>query len=410
MIQPFASLGALLPVSGNRVKIICWLTLVVLMLTWGGVAAAAGGDALVLAEGDRSQAVTLLIVFVSLALGVSFLCSVAEAVLLSITPTYIEGLREKKPKRADLLTRLRFEQVDRSLAAILTMNTIAHTVGAIEAGAQSAVVFGSTWVGIFSAVMTLLILFISEIIPKTLGAVYWPQLVNATALYIRTLIVTLYPLVKISEALTQLIARGREVHHFSRDEFMAMVGLGEQTGILDPQEHAIIRNLIQLRFLRARDIMTPRTVIAALALHMDLGEAKEVARSSPFSRLPVFGTGIDDIRGFVLKDELLACQDSDGAEGGLSGVMREVIAVPESMELPRLMNFFIEKRVHLAVVVDEFGGTRGLVTLEDVVETLLGMEIVDELDSVADMQALARKQWERRAKRLGLEHSVEGNG
>jgi len=354
-------------------------------------------------QGDRGEAITLLVAFVALALGVSFLCSVAEAVLLSITPSYIEGLREKRPKRAALLAQMRLEKVDRSLAAILTMNTIAHTVGAIEAGAQSAVVFGSAWVGYFSAAMTLLILFLSEIIPKTLGAVFWRQLVGATALYIRTLVVGLYPLVLISEALTRLIARGKEVHRFSRDEFVAMAGLGEQTGALDPHEHAFIRNLFQFRVLSARDIMTPRTVIAPLSMQMSFAEAKQAAAHSPFSRLPVFGDGPDDIKGFVLKDELLASPESEADDAGLTGLLREVIAVPESMDLVRLMNFFLEKKVHMAIVVDEFGGTRGLVTLEDVMETLLGMEIVDEMDSVTDMQVLARKQWEKRARGLGFE-------
>ena len=354
-------------------------------------------------QGDRGEAITLLVAFVALALVSSFLCSVAEAVLLSITPSYIEGLREKRPKRAALLAQMRLEKVDRSLAAILTMNTIAHTVGAIEAGAQSATVFGSAWVGYFSAAMTLLILFLSEIIPKTLGAVYWRQLVGATAIYIRTLVVGLYPLVLISEALTRLVARGKEVHRFSRDEFVAMAGLGEQTGALDPHEHAFIRNLFQFRVLTARDIMTPRTVIASLSIQMSLAEAKQTAANSPFSRLPVFAAGPDDIKGFVLKDELLASSE-DAADGGeLTTLLRETVAVPESMNLVRLMNIFLENKVHMAIVVDEYGGTRGLVTLEDVMETLLGMEIVDEMDNVTDMQELARKQWRKRSKVLGVD-------
>jgi len=362
------------------------------------------------AEGDRGKAIVLLIAFVTLALVSSFLCSVAEAVLLSITPSYIEGLREKRPKRAALLARMRLEKVDRSLAAILTMNTIAHTVGAIEAGAQSATVFGSAWVGYFSAAMTLLILFLSEIIPKTLGAVYWRQLVGATTLYIRALVVGLYPLVLISEALTRLIARGKEVHRFSRDEFVAMAGLGEQTGALDPHEHAFIRNLFQFRVLSARDIMTPRTVISALSMRMSLAEARQAATHSPFSRLPVFGDGPDDIKGFVLKDELLANSASAAEGADLAALLRETVVVPESMDLLRLMNFFLEKQAHMAIVVDEYGGTRGLVTLEDVMETLLGMEIVDEMDSVTDMQALARKQWAKRAKVLGVELGDEKGG
>ena len=213
-----------------------------------------------------------------MALVISFLCSVAETVLLSMTPSYIEGLKVQKPEQAARLKLLRQEKIDRSLAAILTMNTVAHTVGAIEAGAQSAIVFGSTWVGLFSAIMTLLILFLSEIVPKTLGAVYWRKLVGITTLYIRALIVLMYPLVVVSEALTRLITRGKTAHKFSREEFLSMVGFGQKSGEIDEHESKIIQNLFRFRSLKVTDVMTPRVVISSLSEDMPVSEAQKALR------------------------------------------------------------------------------------------------------------------------------------
>jgi CBS domain containing-hemolysin-like protein len=352
---------------------------------------------------DPDTALIALVTFVGLALVVSFLCSIAETVLLSITPSYIESLRSDDAVAAGRLQILRQEKVDRSLAAILTMNTIAHTVGAIEAGAQSAIVFGSAWVGVFSAVVTLLILFFSEIIPKTLGALYWPRLVRVTAAYIRTLILCLYPLVLASEWLTRLITRGKEVHRFSREEFVAMADLGEQIGEIDPQESRIIQNLFRFRSLNATDIMTPRTVVSALPETTSISEAQEAVQHIRFSRLPVYRDNIDRITGFVLRDDVLLHSTAENLGTTLQACKREILAVPELMHLPALLEFMLTKRQHIAVVVDEYGGTKGLVTLEDVIETLLGLEIIDEMDSVSSMRALAKKQWERRAKALGIE-------
>lgn len=355
---------------------------------------------------DTEQALILLILFVSIALGISFLCSIAEAVLLSITPTYIQIRKEKDPRRGDLLHQLRIEKVDRSLAAILTMNTIAHTVGAIEAGVQSAVVFGSNWVGLFSAIMTLAILFFSEIIPKTVGTVYWTSLVGVTSTYIRSLIVLLYPLVIASEALTRLITKGKPIQHFSREELIAMAGVGEETGDIEKHESLILQNLFRLQTLKVTDIMTPRTVMFTLPHDMLISDAQPAVEDSPFSRIPIVDGSIDEIEGFVLKDEILAAGLNAGDQI-LSSLKRELRAVPDSLLLPALLKLLLDKRHHIVLLVDEYGGTRGLVSLEDVMETLLGTEIVDELDNVADMQALARKQGARQIKSLGLKDSDE---
>jgi CBS domain containing-hemolysin-like protein len=296
--------------------------------------------------------------------------------------------------------------VGRSLAAILTLNTIAHTVGAIGAGSEATVVFGSAWFGLFSAVMTLMILFLSEIIPKTLGAVYWRHLTWPTAFFVRYLIMLLYPLILIAEGLTKLIAHRKDVHVFSRDEFIAMAGIGEKAGQIREHETRIIRNLFRLGSLKAKDIMTPRTVILGFQQDMSVAEALDAIPHCSFSRLPIYGGNLDDVTGFILKSDMLLYKAEAMGDVKLKNLKRDLQAVHDDMPLSDLLEFLLDQRQHIALVVSEYGGTRGLVTLEDAVETLLGMEIVDELDSVEDMQALARQQWTKRARALGLETEV----
>ena len=352
---------------------------------------------------DMSADGLLLIIYVLLALVFSFLCSVAESVLLSITPSYIEGQKERRPKHAAILKRLRQDNVDRSIAAILTLNTIAHTVGAIGAGAKATVVFGSAWFGLFSAIMTILILFLSEIVPKTLGTVYWTILVGPISYFVNTLIVVLYPIVWISERLTKIIAHGKDIHIFSRDEFIAMAQVGVETGHIRDKESKIIRNIFRFDSLKVDDIMTPRTVISALPEDMKIIDSLKQVTQTPFSRLPLYTTHIDDITGFVLKEDILFKAAQVRGDEKLNALKREILAVPESISLTGLLEQFLKDRQHIAIVVNEHGGTDGLVTLEDLIETLMGMEIVDETDNVEDMRALARKQWKERAKALGLD-------
>ncbi len=345
----------------------------------------------------------LLIIYVLLALMFSFLCSVAESVLLSITPSYIEGQKERRPNYAAMLKHLRQDNVDRSLAAILTLNTIAHTVGAIGAGSKATAVFGSAWFGLFSAVMTLLILFFSEIVPKTLGAVYWSKLAGITSYFVNALILVLYPIVWISEKLTKFISRGKDIHVFSRDEFIAMAHMGAETGHIRDEESTIIRNIFQFESLRVGDIMTPRAVVFALPEDMNVIDSLEQVTQSPFSRIPLYTMHIDDISGFVLKEDVLINAAQKQSDKKLKALKRKILAVPESISLISLLEQFLKERQHIAIVVDEHGGTDGLVTLEDVIETLMGMEIMDETDDVEDMRSLARKQWKERAKAMGFD-------
>ena len=352
--------------------------------------------------------VVLLVVYILLALVFSFLCSVAEAVLLSITPSFIAGLRDRRPGLSNLLKQLKQDNVDQSLAAILTLNTIAHTVGAIGSGSKATVVFGSAWFGLFSALMTLMILFLSEIIPKTIGAVYWRALAGLTAQFVRTLIWVLYPLIRISEALTQLIARGKTGHVFNRDEFLAMAGIGERAGKIDPGELRIIRNLFRLGSLTAKDIMTPRTVISGLQQDLTVSEALDIRPTVSFSRVPLYQEDLDHITGFILRDDLLLSKTQGHGDVKLKTLKRTIQTVTGNIPLSNLLDFFIDQRQRIALVTGEHGGTSGLVTTEDVVETLLGMEIVDEMDKVEDMQALARRQWARRARELGVNVDADG--
>lgn len=347
----------------------------------------------------------LLIIYVLLALVFSFACSIAEAVLLSMPPSFIEGLREKKPRRAALLRKLKQDNLDRSLAAILTLNTIAHTVGAIMAGAKAEHVFGSAWFGVFSAVMTLLILFLSEILPKTIGAVFWPKLSGVTAHFVNLLILSLFPIVWLSEKLTQLISRNGNAHGVSRDELIAMAGIGRKSGYIDDSEYKIMLNLFRFRTMTVTDIMTPRTVISALPETMKIKDAIEHIEKNPFSRFPVYQTNMDDIRGFVLRYEILLNMSLDRHDEPLKTFMRDILAVHQKTKASALLKQLIKEHRHIALVFDEHGGTCGLVTLEDLIETLIGMEIVDEIDRIEDMRLLARKLWEERARTIGIEDS-----
>lgn len=346
--------------------------------------------------------IIVLIASILLALGFSFLCSIAEAALLSMTPSYIESLRSAHPKRAARLRRLKMDNLDRSLAAILTLNTIAHTVGAILSGAKATVVFGSAWFGLFSAIMTLMILFLSEIVPKTLGAVYWKQLISPTALFVQGLIALLYPIVWLSERLTQWISGGKKAHVFSREELISMARIGEASGRMPQSESRILSNLFRLGTLTARDIMTPRTVITSLPETASLEQALATVAKRPFSRVPVYQNKEDQITGFVLRDDVLMGNAHGKNTETLKSLRRDIMKVPAAVRLTKLFDTFLQERQHIAIVLDEFGGNQGLVTLEDLVETLIGMEIIDETDRVVDMRALARKQWDQRAHAMGL--------
>jgi CBS domain containing-hemolysin-like protein len=353
---------------------------------------------------------TLLFVYLGLAIGVSFLCSILEAILLSVSQSYIAMLENDDRSSGSLMRNLK-DDIDRPLSAILTLNTFAHTVGAAGVGAQAQMVFGSGYVGITSAILTLLILFVSEIIPKTLGATYWKTLAPVAARIIRVLIWILYPFVVISMGITKLLSDDEDRPTFSREEFSAMADRGAQEGIIEKEESAILKNLVRFSSLRVKDIMTPRVVVVMFNEDAVVNDVFEKHDELRFSRLPVYGEKEDDITGYVLKNDLLIQLAQDNGSQKLKELKRDILILPETISLQSLFEQLLENQEHIAVAVDEYGGLSGIVTMEDVVETLLGMEIVDEIDENEDMQKLARKNWRQRARKLGIveeDHISEG--
>ncbi|PVV07845.1 MAG: hemolysin [gamma proteobacterium symbiont of Ctena orbiculata] len=344
----------------------------------------------------------LLIVYVLIALGFSFLCSIAEAVILSITHPYISVMDQQGSRAAPILRKMKLD-INDPLAAILTLNTTAHTIGAAGAGAQAAAVFGNAYVGVASAILTLMILIFSEIIPKTLGANYWRQLAPVTAYTLRFLIWILYPFVVMSALLTRLLSREGSHGHFRREEFTAMAKAGEEEGKLDLHESLILKNLFLLSETRVTDVMTPRTVVFSLDETLLVQDYFDKHHGSRFSRIPVYKENRDHVTGFVLRSDLLLSHARGNSETRLDVYRRDMTALPDNSSLQTAFELFIEKRSHIMLVVDEYGSMSGIITLEDILETILGIEIVDEGDRIDDMRKLARRLWRKRADRMGLE-------
>lgn len=344
----------------------------------------------------------LLFFYLFLALGVSFLCSILEAVLLSVTPSFIAVLEQDGVKAGQALRELK-EDIDRPLAAILSLNTIAHTIGAAGVGAQAQILFGNAYVTIASVILTLLILVFSEIIPKTLGALYWKELAGFAARALKALILVTYPLVLLSMGITRWLAREEGQPGISREELGAMAELGLQEGVFEEGESSIFRNLIQFSSLRARDIMTPRIVVVKFQQDKTISEILDQKEQLFVSRIPVYGEDEEDITGYILKNDLYYYLSRGEGHKKLAEIKREMPMCPESITLKSLLERLLSEHEHIVGVVDEYGGFSGLVTIEDVIETLLGMEIVDEIDAVEDMQKMARQKWRERAKRMGIE-------
>jgi CBS domain containing-hemolysin-like protein len=344
----------------------------------------------------------LLILYVSVALVFSFLCSIAEAVILSVTPAYIALLSKHGRKSGTVLTRLK-KDVNKPLAAILTLNTIAHTVGAAGAGAQAAAVFGNTYVGIASAILTLLILVFSEIIPKTLGAHYWRKIAPITAYGLELLVLLLYPFVKLSEKLTGFLTADSSVDGVTRDELAVLAELGVANGNLAHRESSIFRNLLLLDKLSVKSAMTPRMVVFSLPEDTRVDEYFHIHDDVRFSRIPVYRNDKEEITGFVLRPDLLLAQARGNPDLLLKDFKRDILALLQSMSLSHAFDELLRQRAQVALVVDEYGGLEGILTMEDIIETLLDIEIVDESDRDVDMQALARRLWKKRARDMGIE-------
>ena len=335
----------------------------------------------------------LLVFYFLLAVLCSFLCSILEAVLLSMTPSYVTSMKEKGARSAKLLGLLK-ENVDRPLAAILSLNTIAHTAGAAGVGAQAQLVWGEASLTIVSAVLTLLILVLSEIIPKTVGATFWRQLAVPSAYITYWLTIILRPFVWLAMGITRLLSRNDDNSSMDRDEMLAMAQLGQAEGILDLTEAAAVRSVIAFRSVKVEDVLTPRVVTLVWPSERTVGQVMKDHESIPYSRIPVRGKSVDEILGYVLKSDILAAAARDEFDRPLSDLVHEAFVVKEESSLKKLFLRFLKEREHMAIVVDEFGGFAGVVTLEDVIETMIGHEIMDEIDKVEDMRKLARDQME----------------
>ena len=353
---------------------------------------------------------TLLILYLLLAIGVSFLCSILEAVLLSVTPAYVADLEHRKPRIGRKLRRHK-EDIDRPLSAILSLNTVAHTVGAAGVGAQAQVVFGEAYVTAVSIVLTLLILVLSEIIPKTLGATHWRLLAPLGSRTLTVLIPLLYPLVVLAQGITLLLSRGKRQQMFHRHELSAYAEIGVEEVEIREQQSRIVKNLIRLDSLRGKDIMTPRTVVVFFSETDTVGDVMKDPNASSVARFPLTtGRSSDEISGYVLRDDLLEEWAEGRTDLPLSRKRRKVLVLPDLVRLGDLFEKLLAQQEQMAILVNEYGGFSGLATVEDIVETLVGMDIVDEDDTIANRRSMAREWWEQRAKRLGIYEDQEFEG
>jgi CBS domain containing-hemolysin-like protein len=350
---------------------------------------------------------TLLLIYLAIAIGVSFLCSILEAVLLSITPSYVEKLSKEHPRSGVRLTKVR-ERLDESLSSILILNTFAHTMGAAGVGSQALQIFGAHWETPIAIALTLIILYFSEIIPKTLGASFWRQLAIPASWIIGWLVKLVYPLVWTATRLTRLFNR-KQNHRVTKEEIIAMASLGHKGGNLDSQENEYLANVLSLREKTTEDVLTPRTVVHMLQRNTTVSAALEISETKKFSRMPVYGIDIDDIRGKVLRTDLYEAERSGHGSDPVSNYTRSIFRISEKLPVYQLLDLFIKRHAHLFLVDDEFGQTSGIVTLEDAIETLLGREILDESDTVTDMQELAREKYRERLREIKRQTEAEND-
>jgi len=355
----------------------------------------------------------LLVLFFSLSIVFSFLCSIWEAVLLSITPSHAQVLLQQDHPVGEKLKEYK-DEIDRPLSAILTLNTLAHTVGAIGVGAQAGKLFGTGEIIVggvvlpisgevlIAGLMTIAILFLSEIFPKTIGANNWKTLTPFTVRSLTVISFILAPFVWVSQLITKMLKKDKKKSVLSRTDFAAMTQIGLKHGTLKNSESKIIHNLLRFDTIKTSSITTPRTVMLAAEMNTTLQAFYDKQPTIRFSRIPLYDTKIDKVNGYVLKDDLLDNILKGNGEKPLSFLKRDIIVVNEDVPVPALFSQLSEAREHIALVVDEYGGVEGVVTMEDVIETLLGLEIIDEFDNISDMQKLAHQKWEERAKSLGL--------
>ncbi len=335
-----------------------------------------------------------LFAYLLLALVISFICSLVEAVFLSISRSYLNSIKDQNPWAISFLNFKK--NVDTPLSAILALNTIAHTIGAAGVGAEATRLFGDSYLGIVSAVLTILILIFSEIIPKTIGAIYWKKLSRYTFYIIKFMVVVSYPLVIISNKITSLFSIKKETI-VTREQISALANLGYDEGVFSKQENKIIQNIINLKKVKAAEIMTPRVVVFSLNENLSLSNFKTKVDNLTFSRIPIFSDQKEKISGYIYLQDILEKSLEDNIENiKLKNFKRNILTLPNSINLFSLFNKLIENKEHISMIVDEYGGFDGIITMEDIIETLLGLEIIDENDKVIDMQAYAKQKWKKK--------------
>jgi CBS domain containing-hemolysin-like protein len=343
----------------------------------------------------------LLLSYLSLALIVSFICSIMEAVLLSTPNSFLIVKEESGNSWAKAFLGLK-NNIDKPLSAILSLNTVAHTVGAAGVGAQAVVVFGDEFFGVVSAILTILILVFTEIIPKTIGARYWRNLAKPASIVINAMTVITYPLVVISALITKAISKNQQEQTTSREEIAALASIGADEGVFTEKEHKIIQNLLKLKNVKVTEIMTPRVVVAVADENISLADFLKNKDYLKFSRIPVYSENDENITGYVFRQTVFEKLAEDQHELKLREIKRDIVIVPDSIVLFTLWEKLLEKKEHIALIVDEYGGLDGIVTMEDIIETFLGLEIIDEKDTITDMQKFARDRWNARQAKYNL--------
>jgi len=339
----------------------------------------------------------LIILFIAV-VGTSFLCSMLESILLSVSVAYISVLEKKNQKAGRLLKNLK-EDIDKSISSILILNTIANTLGATAIGVVAQDVFGGddNAIMFISILLTFLILFVSEIIPKTIGAVYWKNLAIFAAYLIKFFIFLTYPIIKITTFVTKKINKDNDNDTISREELIHTTLLSEEDGVINDMESDIIKNSLQLKEIKIKDILTPRSVMYAVDENITIEKLLKDEQTFKFSRIPVYGKNFDDIKGMILTKEIFKQSIIDNTVT-VKYIMKKIKKINENIPVLKALTKFIQTKEHLLLVTDNYGQTEGVVTLEDCIETLLGLEIVDEFDTVEDMRKLATLKMKQKRK------------
>lgn len=349
-----------------------------------------------------------LFAYLFLALFVSFMCSIMEAVLLSTPQSFLIVKYENGHRWANAFIDFKFN-MDKPLSAILSLNTVAHTIGAAGVGAQAVKVFGEAYFGVVSAVLTILVLIFTEIIPKTIGAKYWRNLARFSYFTIRIMIVITYPLVLMSSGISRVFSHHDNEQTTSREEIAALASIGANEGLFSDKENKIIQNILRLKNVKGSEIMTPRVVLAIADENLSLSDFLKEKDYLKFSRIPVYTDNPENITGYVFRQTVFEKLAEDKHNLKLRDIKREIVIVPDSMVLFSLWERLLEKKEHIALIVDEYGGIDGIVTMEDIIETLLGLEIIDETDTISDMQKFARERWKNKQVKYNFLSDLENS-